>query len=86
VLLELMRGRLKEHQPVKRVEAVVEQHVTKTTRNESLDAYLSSMSRSNRAKLKEILEDELARRNGSEPSSNDTAATDHLPLTDERTR
>ena len=86
VLLELMRGRLKEHQPVKRVEAVVEQTVTQTTRNESLDAYLSAMSRANRAKLREILEDELARRNGSESSSNDTAATDHLPLTDERTR
>jgi len=86
VLLELMRGRLKEHQPVKRVEATVSSTVTKTTRNESLDAYLSSMSRTNRAKLKEILEDELARRNGSAPSSNDTAATDHLPLTDERTR
>jgi len=86
VLLELMRGRLKEHQPVKRVEATVSSTVVQTTRNESLDTYLSRMSRSNRAKLKQILEDELARRNGSEPSSNDTAATDHLPLTDERTR
>lgn len=86
VLLELMRGRLKEHQPVKRVEAVVEQTVTQTTRNESLDTYLASMSRSNRAKLREILEDELARRKGSDHGSNDTAATDRLPLTDERTR
>lgn len=84
VLLELMRGRLKEHQPVKRVEAAVEQTVTQTTRHESLGTYLARMSRSNRAKLKEILEDELARRNGIEASSNGRASvtptTERLPI------
>jgi len=73
VLLELMRGRLKEHQPVRRVEATVSSTVVQTTRNESLDAYLSSMSRSNRAKLKEVLEDEVARRKREEHSGTTAA-------------
>jgi hypothetical protein len=58
VLMELMKGRLKEHQPVKRVEAIVQQTVRHDPSN-SLG--LDRLSPKNQDKLREILEDEMAR-------------------------
>jgi hypothetical protein len=71
VLLELMRGRLSEHQPVKRVEAIVQQTVT---HDPSRSLGLDRLSPQNQDKLREILEDEMARgRNAT------TAAKPSLP-------
>ncbi|MBI1382632.1 MAG: hypothetical protein GC161_16265 [Planctomycetaceae bacterium] len=72
VLLELMRGRLKEHQPIKRVEAVVEQTVTQRKPND-LAMKLEELTPENRRKLKEILEDQLARRKRGEHSETTAA-------------
>lgn len=80
VLLELMRGRLKEHQPVKRVEAVVEQTVTKKASPNALR--LEELSPENRRKLREIIEDELARRKGTDPSRNGAAPSSGLPVSE----
>ena len=62
VLIELMRGRLKEHQPVKRVEATVSSTVTQTTRHEGLQ--LDRLLPENRERLRLIIESEQARPDG----------------------
>jgi len=82
LLLAAVRAHVPDFTP--RSEQTVEQTVTKTTRSNALR--VEELSPENRRKLKEILESELASRNGTEPSSNGHAATDRLPLTDERTR
>jgi len=62
VLIELMRGRLKEHQPVKRVEATVNSTVSQTTRHEGLQ--LDRLLPENRERLRLIIESEQARPDG----------------------
>lgn len=66
VLLELMRGRLKEHQPVKRVEAVVESHVhtQRTPEARSMEFFLDRLLPENQDRLLEILQSEKARPDG----------------------
>ena len=65
VLLELMRGRLKEHQPVKRVEAVVEQHVTqRKPEARPMEFFVDRLLPENQGKLLEILQSEMARPDG----------------------
>jgi hypothetical protein len=73
VLLELMRGRLKEHQPVRRVEATVSSTVVQTTTRSDLAMKLEELTPENRRKLKEILEDQLARRKREEHSGTTAA-------------
>ncbi len=60
VLLELMRGRLAEHQPVKRVEAIVQQTVKQDPSN-SLGLELEKLLPESREDLRRVLERELAR-------------------------
>lgn len=60
VLLELMRGRLSEHQPVKRVEAIVQQTVKQDPSN-SLGLELEKLLPESREDLRRVLERELAR-------------------------
>lgn len=66
VLLELMRGRLKEHQPVKRVEAVVEQTVTQRPGPEArgMEFFIDRMLPENQELLLQLLQSEMARPDG----------------------
>ena len=58
---------------------MVEQHVTQR-KPDALGVQLEELTKDERRKLREVLESSLARRNGVEPSSNGTAATDRLPI------
>jgi hypothetical protein len=75
LLLAAVRAHMPEFTP--RSEQTVEQTVTKTTRSNALR--VEELSPENRFRLKEILESELARRDGAEPSRNGHAPADRLP-------
>lgn len=83
LLLAAVRAHAPEFTP--RTEQTVEQTVTKTTRP-APSLRLEELTREERAQLKAILERSLARREGSEPTSNGHAPSSGLPSTDERTR
>lgn len=72
LLLEAVRAHVPEFMPKSQTE------VTARVSNEPM--HLERLSPENRAKLREILEDELARRNGTAPTSNGHVATDRLPI------
>lgn len=75
LLLAAVRAHAPEFTP--RTEQTVEQTVVKKSSPSALR--LEELTREERAQLKAILESSLARRNGVEASSNDSAATDRLP-------
>ena len=80
VLMKLMDGRLKEHNPTKRIESVVQQ----TVRHDPAPSMgLDQLSPESQDALAAILERELARRALAEGG---TAATDRLPREDEQAR
>jgi hypothetical protein len=78
LLLAAVRAHCSAFTPRTQTEAVVEQTVTARVSNESLR--LEELTPDERRKLREVLESSLARRNGSEPSSNGNAPSPGLSI------
>lgn len=79
LLLAAVRAHAPEFTPRTESTSTVEQHVTTQRKPDPLAMKLEQLSPESRADLRRILERELARRNGSEPSSNEHAPSSGLP-------